>query len=218
MPINVPLLPAVVKLLAIAALAVAATIPPHLSAVSGGGTLAAPGGMPVFPSLAGRPVVGLHTAFGGWPMEAAWAGYRERQPLGISHEALVLRAYGSLAVYAVRRGEQACVGELRFEPRALPDPSGAERKLRAAGFQVRRGFLATSGATFAIDAGFFERRARGWVERYVLVREEAPHGTEPPQRLAEAAWYPAALEGGLEAWTTEGRRGLAEHFASRVRR
>ena len=191
--------------------------PPHAWIVGAGRSLATPSGHPLFPTLAGRPVAGWLGAFGGEAMATAWGGYHQRHPLGPGLEADVVRAEGLLAAYLIRRSPagEVCLGHVIHEPRALPDPDGADRALRKAGFTARRGFLATPGAHFAVDAGTFERRAAGHVERYLFVRLPSQGAAPPPLYLAEAAFYPVAHEAGLGSWVAEGRERLAAFLAAR---
>lgn len=194
--------------------------PTHAWIVAPGASLATPTGHPLFPSLAGRPVAGWLAAFGGTAMGAAWGGYHQRHPVAPGLDVAVVRAQGLLAAYLIRRdaaGVETCLGHQLHEPRALPDALAAERGLRKAGFAVARGFLATPGGRFAVDAGTFERRAGGVVERYVLARlPAAAPGEEPRQRLVEAAAYPIAHEAALAAWAREGREGVAAFLAARA--
>ena len=192
--------------------------PAHAWVVGAGASLASPSGHPLFPTLAGRPVAGFLGAFGGEAMGTAWGGYAQRHPLGPGLEVLVARASGLLASYLIRKdaaGTEACLGHVIHEPRVMEGADAAERTLRRAGYAVRRGFLATRGALFAADAGFLERRAAGHVERYVFARLPG-RGPEPPRLLlAEVAYYPAAHEAGLGAWTAEGREALAAFLQAR---
>lgn len=192
--------------------------PSHAWIVGAGASLATPSGHPLFPTLAGRPVAGWLAAFGGDAMGATWGGYHQRHPIAPGLDVAVVRAQGLLATYLIRRdaaGVETCLGHVIHEPRALPDPDAADRGLRKSGYLVRRGFLATPGARFAVDAGTFERRAAGQVERYVFVR--LPGGTAaPPMFLAEVACYPAVHEAALSIWLREGRESLAAFFAARA--
>lgn len=198
-------------------LALLAAGPSHAWIVGAGASLATPSGHPLFPTLAGRPVGGWLAAFGGEAMGATWGGYHQRHRLGPGLDVAVVRARGLLAAYLIRQdraGGETCLGHIIHEPRELRNPDAAERGLRTAGYTLRRGFLATPGARFAVDAGTFERRGAGHVERYVFVRLPGQAGAAP-MYLAETAFYPAAHEAGLSSWLREGREALASFFAAR---
>lgn len=193
--------------------------PAYAWIVDPGESLVAPGALPLFPSLVGRPAARWLEAFDGEAMTSAWGGgYHQRHPLGPGLEAAVVRARGVLAAYLLRKDAagEACIGQVVHEPRRLKAADAADRGLRRAGFAVRRGFLSTPGATFAADAGFFERRAGGFVERYVFVRLPATGAGGAPVHLAEAAFYPAAHEAAISAWTHEGREAVAAVLAARA--
>ncbi len=192
--------------------------PSHAWITGAGASLATPSGHPLFPTLAGRPVAGWLAAFGGEAMGATWGGYSQRHPLGPGLDVAVVRAQGLLATYLIRRdaaGVETCLGHVIHEPRALKDAVSAERGLSKSGYTVRRGFFTTPGARFAVDAGTFERRAAGHVERYVFVRLPGRDAAPPALYLGEAAFYPAAHEAGLSSWLAEGREALAAFFAAR---